>query len=439
MDRLLVGNPYHYDKFSHKFADMALTREEFVERWHQLPEFQSNHIIETAWRRYKQTQSSTHMTELESNDPDSQTLAHEFQELIENEDISGSMSTYKLLTLNANSIPWTPTDVFVSPDQEVTVFASGRVWRSRLLDMYFNSQYALWYKVGLSGTVFNSTGLSNTFRPELEGELYVSNQFPGQFATPMGGRLFGPLRAHEQAQGKFELLIVVWQPGVSARDALSQIPDPNAMLVDELVRIEQEESTLVPPGWDYLWFLGKSTIYSSTEYEGEQCIRCKPYHNVGILQKEIQPMEFNGATVVSWDWIINYLPSSLREDTNFTHDYLSVAFEFENGRDITYTWSWELPVEYGYWCPFANWEDREYHVVIRSGTEELGSWLHEERNLYEDYVNYIEEGVEDLERMPKQLVKVWLIAGNGLQRREGEMTVKGINIANGGEGVVSVL
>jgi hypothetical protein len=45
------------------------------------------------------------------------------------------------------------------------------------------------------------------------------------------------------------------------------------------------------------------------------------------------------------------LMSKVREDNLITHDYLSIAVEFDTGQDITYYWSSELPVGAGFRCP----------------------------------------------------------------------------------------
>ena len=61
------------------------------------------------------------------------------------------------------------------------------------------------------------------------------------------------------------------------------------------------------------------------------------------------------ATTVSWDWKIDALPSTLAEHLPFTHDYLSLAMEFDNGRDLTWMWSAELPVGRAFRCPLPWW------------------------------------------------------------------------------------
>jgi len=60
-------------------------------------------------------------------------------------------------------------------------------------------------------------------------------------------------------------------------------------------------------------------------------------------------------------------------------------------------------------------------VVIRSGKQDLGSWLSEERNLYEDYLRYI--GAP-----PSRIVRVWLIANSLFQRRDGVCSYRGIRL-----------
>ena len=65
-------------------------------------------------------------------------------------------------------------------------------------------------------------------------------------------------------------------------------------------------------------------------------------------------------------------------------NHLSMAVEFDDGLDLSYQWSSALPPETAYQCPFPHWSNRETHLVVRSGTRELGRWLREERRVYTD-------------------------------------------------------
>ena len=107
-----------------------------------------------------------------------------------------------------------------------------------------------------------------------------------------------------------------------------------------------------------------------------------------------------------------------------THDYLSIAVEFDNGQDLTYYWSVNLPPETAFRCPLPNWQARETHLVVRSGQEGLGLWLEEERNLYTDYQRAIG-------KPPSRVVRVRLIAVSLFQRLEGQCEYGAIEVVSG--------
>nr|WP_110560464.1 DUF3047 domain-containing protein [Novacetimonas pomaceti] len=50
-------------------------------------------------------------------------------------------------------------------------------------------------------------------------------------------------------------------------------------------------------------------------------------------------MFYAGQGVAAWSWLVEKLPSDLPEDLALTHDYISVVFELDNGRDLTDMWS----------------------------------------------------------------------------------------------------
>lgn len=456
---------------------MPLSRDEFKRMWADSGENQSEVVLETAWKRYQQVQAEDYTIHPEQDEPTLEQLEAEFKPILESGQLLGQ---YKFFTLPASNIPWTPTGVYAQDDQAISIFSTGRTWRSKILDLYLPPKFNLWFRIGVNGSIFNSTHDTKTFMPmsgQVGQELFVANQFPGGFSDKEGGRVGGNLSVYERAEGAFQMLIIVWQSGLSIRNDIRDILqrllrpdgeekpiiDPFALMSIGMDRLVSTDSYIInefPRGWSLLWFLGQSQIFyqeseaittedrkakhglepvpESGEMDNELVIpdsasmdvmiRCLPSHNVGILQKDISPpLPLTPSTTTTWSWLITDLPSRLREDTTLSHDYFSLAFEFENGRDLTYTWSWELPINFGYWCPLAAWCDREYHVVLRSGPDQLGQWLDEQRNIYEDYVKYVNAG--DVSKVvPQQIVKVWLIAGNRWQRYRGEMLIKKIRL-----------
>ncbi|KAK3673342.1 hypothetical protein LTR78_006888 [Recurvomyces mirabilis] len=425
---------------------MSLSQQEFEKTWEAAGENQAAHAIDAAWRPYQLVNSSSHTSRPECHDTTRAALERRINSLVQDPTISKASASHHLITLPANCIPWTPTGRNLKTGTTTSIFSSGRLWRSKLLDLWVGPQFGVWYRIGVNGRVFNSTADSNTFVTGTSGELYIANQLPGWFTNPIGGRVSDNLGAYHATEGNFELLVIVWKPGTDVQSLFQKtsLPDdsPGAPFVkQELDRAKTEDERPTPPGSTiYISPASASTTTTGIDQSKTPCIHCKPYQNVGIIQTDLEPaIPLKPGTKVSWDWLLISLPSRTREDLDFTHDYLSVAFEFENGRDLTYTWSWELPEEYGYWCPFSTWTDRECHVVIRSETKLLGQWLGESRDIYADYVKYIDDGKGDVEAIPKQVVKVWLIAANMLQKHKEEMTVKDLKITGREGAVVEVI
>lgn len=430
-----------------------LDRTEFEREWTASGKEDTSLVtVDTAWRRYGQVVQafgeSSPTQPCQYPDPSLDDLRAAWEPIFRmgNPWIQAS----NIVAVPGNRPPWTATGLHIAAGQEVSTFATGRVWRSKLLDLFLLPQFGLWFRCGVNGIVFNGTEHTNTFRATSENEeLYVATQFPGQFGDKVGGRVQGNLEAYDGMEGEFNVVIVVWQPGVAVWDALEKMRrayvaaagetsrQEYSMLLREVNRLWKlpEQRSRMPTEWDFLWFMGVSDHFTqeTDPKTGVASIRCSPHGKAGILQKDIVTT-LHPDTTLEWDWSITALPSRLREDTTISHDYLSLAVEFENGRDLTYTWSWELPAGFGYWCPLSTWADREYHIVLRTGQEVLGKWLAESRNLYKDYECYIEP-----ETMPQRIVRIWLIAGSRWQRHWGEMIVRNVRLKSQEAGMVQVV
>lgn len=440
------------------------SKEEFEKLWRGLGERDDEPTLSTAWQRYQQVNTAGYVHEDEADDCTLDQMRGLYTPLMKHPELEPLYDHFSFLSLKASTIPWTPTGVLVGNDRLITVMAAGRTWRSKELDLYLRPQFNLWYRIGANGPIFNSTRDTKSFNAEA-GELYIANQFPGAFQDRSGGRVGGNLSTYGSADGVFNVFIIEWKKGSPrlyelydvyqkmlrigremAEQSLADVRSALSLVEKGMERLSSDYYThRFPAGWKLLWFLGESEIFNQEQVQGsgdkesESVVRCEPYGNVGILQKDIsQPYDLEPGTSISWVWNISTLPSRLREDTTISHDYFSVAIEFENGRDLTYTWSWELPVDFGYWCPLTAWCDREYHVVIRSGTEQLGQWLSETQDIHKDYVRYINEG-DSSRPVATQIIRVWLIAGNRWQRYHGKMLIKNIKLQNDRSGVFEIL
>ena len=360
--------------------------------------------------------------------PDLDQFARDMQTLLEGLP-EGVVEDFAWLSMNATQVPWVSAEMSLEAGDEVTYFVCGRAYANRFLDIYVNPSLQVWCKVGEQGEVFRGTRESHSFKAPHGGAVQFGNYFPNDWVDTQGNRLQDDA-VYADMDGEVKILMLRW-PGTAKEGLQSLLASGvvNDRVQCELERLQQGDTT--PEGWQYLWHVGPAEIYrDAPSHEGHSCVHCRTSADVGILQKQVD-LPLDESSEISWRWCVDKLPATLREDTLPSHDYLSIAIEFENGRDITYYWSCGLPVGTGYDCPLPNWSGKEYHVVVRSGQAGLGEWLHERRNLYSDYKKYMGEP-------PGRIVKVWLIANSIFQRGQGDCRYADI-VLHGGGGQTPVL
>jgi hypothetical protein len=81
------------------------------------------------------------------------------------------------------------------------------------------------------------------------------------------------------------------------------------------------------------------------------CCNNRSCINDGAILKRPLDFPLDNTVRLDWSWRVKTLPSRLAENTLATHDYLSMAIEFDNGQDLTYLWSSCLPVGTSFRCP----------------------------------------------------------------------------------------
>jgi len=333
--------------------------------------------------------------------------------------------------LPATRAPWHDTGIDVAAGDTVSWFATGRVYLSKLLDIFVEPSFQLWCRVGDDGPVFRGTRATHTFTAEQSGRLWLASYFPGEW-TDRRGSLATPPSEYAKLSGGMSALLLHWSQGADAGSVLRESAQHAA--TPDLVKAEAQrldDAVTAPAQWDYLWYLGASEIYRNAALkDGRPTICCRTHGDVGILRKEARlPLE--PGTRLTWSWRVDSLPTDLPEDTLPSHDYLSIAVEFDDGQDLTYYWSSSLPAGQVYRCPLPTWKDKETHVVQRSGAAELGRWLDESRDLHADYRNFIGGPA-------RTVLRIWLIANSLFQRGHGRCEYAAIRLA-GPTGTLDVL
>jgi hypothetical protein len=335
---------------------------------------------------------------------------------------AGALDEHRYCDLPARAAPWHDSGLDVRAGDAVTWLATGRVYLSKLLDIYVEPSFQLWCRIGDEGPVFRGTRATHTFVAQQSGRLWLASYFPGEWAD-RHGTLGTPAAEYAKVDGGMSVLLLRWNRATDAialiRDCARQTSVPGLVLAESQ---RLDEPVPVPPRWEYLWYLGGGEIYRPAVLEdGRRTIFCHTHRDVGILRRDATaPLE--PGTRLAWSWRVDTLPTDLPEDTLPSHDYVSIAVEFDDGQDLTYYWSSSLPVGHFYRCPLPTWKDKETHVVQRSGTADLGHWLDEERDLFEDYRRIVGGPA-------RSVVRIWLIANSLFQRGHGRCEYAGIRLS----------
>jgi hypothetical protein len=350
----------------------------------------------------------------------------------------GTLREHAFLSVPANRPPWFDAGLDLRAGEQVTVFAVGSAILSRELDLRFYPDMQLWYRVGDTGGIFRGTRQSHSFTAGEPGRLYLGSYFPGEWATRTGAVAVGS-DAYRQMEGGLCVLVLRWAAApLEGLQRMLAAGDVGSLVAGEIDRLQ---NAVVPPaGWDYLWFLGPSEIYHAGPPSPARrpSIACHTQRDAAILHKAVS-VPLAPDTRLRWSWKVDTLPCRLAENTLQTHDYLSIAVEFDNGQDLTFFWSSQLPVDSGFRCPIPTWTARETHVVARSGSDALGRWVDEERPLYAYYERFIGSiGKRDDARdplvvpPPTRVARVWLIANTMFRRAEGRCEYGAIELQSGG-------
>jgi Protein of unknown function (DUF3047) len=324
--------------------------------------------------------------------------------------------------LPATLPPWFDTGLDLAAGDRLTLMAEGRVYLSRLLDIWVPPSFQVWCRIGDDGPIFRGTRDTHTFTARRPGRLWIANYFPGEWADERG-QLATPVAEYAKVSGGTSVLLLKWAAGTDVAQILDGTVNAPRLVLAEAGNLA-DPAPPPPERWDYLWYVGPAEIYRpALTAEGRQAIACRTHGDAGILHRDAR-MPLAPGTRINWSWRVEQLPTDLPEDTLPSHEYLSIAVEFDDGQDLTYYWSASLPVGTVYRCPLPNWTHKETHVVVRSGGSELGRWLDEERDLHTDYARCIGGPA-------REVVRIWLIANSVLNRGEGRCEYAGIRLSSG--------
>ena len=330
------------------------------------------------------------------------------------------IAAVKYLTVPGNMPPWQMTGLSLQQGQAYSLFADGLIhWSKRHSHLHGGPRFHLWARVSPGGRAVNLSASSDTFVADVGGELELGI-YMGLWADEFG-RLESSPHLYQSLAGTIEVAIALYRGDpLAALENLDENGAAPPAITDEAARLRTPERT--PHGWHYLHETGYATIYRDEETPTGAVIHAHADDDQGILR---HPVDFplTSKTTVQWRWQVDEHPSVDPEDQAVSHDYISLATEFDNGRDLTWIWSSCLAPGTFFPCPIQVWQERETHYVIRSHNDSLGQWYAEKRNVYDDVL-------EAMGPPPTRITAVWLIALSTFHHRTARASFADITLGN---------
>ena len=267
------------------------------------------------------------------------------------------------MRLAGNAPPWQRSGSRVSAGQAYSVFANGRIqWSPHDPALHAGPRFHLWARVAPGGRIVNLRHDTDTFTADCDGEVELGI-YMGLWRDAYGTLATSP-ELYRRLQGHLDALLITWhgEPAAALADLVNAAPQTQ-FLREEAARLAAAADP--PAGWHYLLETGHSAIFASaTGPDGVPSIRLDGRDDQGILCRSVD-CALTPATRLAWRWRVDEHPSRMPEDTVRTHDYVSIATEFDNGRDLTWIWSAALAPELHFHCPIKAWSARETHLVSR--------------------------------------------------------------------------
>ncbi len=143
------------------------------------------------------------------------------------------------------------------------------------------------------------------------------------------------------------------------------------------------DAAQVPVGWQVKEKSGKAD-FAVVKDDGTPALRLRSTNTSFSLQKEVQ-VDLKQYPVMTWKWKVTKLPVGGDFRKSKTDDQAAQLFvAVTKTKSIVYIWDTSAPqglTEDTSPIPFMHVKV----VVVRSGPAELGKWVTETRNVYEDY------------------------------------------------------
>jgi len=139
----------------------------------------------------------------------------------------------------------------------------------------------------------------------------------------------------------------------------------------------------VPPGWQLKEKTGKADM-AVVKDDGLAAVRLRSAKTSFSLEKEVN-VDLKKYPVLTWKWKVTKLPVGGDFRKSSTDDQAAQLFlAFSKTRAIVYIWDTSAP-QGTVGKAAAPFFMSIKAIVVRSGNSDIGKWLTETRNVYDDY------------------------------------------------------
>ncbi len=321
---------------------------------------------------------------------------------------------------------WLPTGVRVTDGQAFTVFTEGNLDVG--LGVPLEPRHLYWYRIGAAGSPRNLASNFETLTAQGSGELYLTIRPFGFYWDNPTGSYPAEVAAAEGLPTNLAAVTVAWKD--DPEQAIEQLSSPGNLssAAASAARSDLQSKKQLPEGFDHLHILGRSNTFSQWRGDERHGIHAQTSDEVGIVKVPLD-IPLTDSTSIEFDWRYLSLPALGPETEVGFHDYVSLAVEFDNGQDITWFWSANLEAGLSFRCPLPWWDTRETHIVLQSGTPELGKWFSHQRPVKADYLNAVGG------KAPERIVGVWFIINSVFGRQQAEAYFSDVVIRDGDESI----
>ena len=139
--------------------------------------------------------------------------------------------------------------------------------------------------------------------------------------------------------------------------------------------------------WQNKIFAGK-TLYAFAENHGSQVLRAESQGAASGLYRKIK-IDLRKTPYLNWSWRVDNVLRNIDERTKTGDDFparvyvvVSGGMMFWKTRALVYVWSNHQAPDSTWHNPFT---ENSRHIAVRSGTQQLGQWLQEKRNIQQDF------------------------------------------------------